>query len=190
MGIALNRIPEGATNWLALVEENWDTLEDDYLARQGSDTSVVTVTGTTAETALMANTTVPANGLQAGRILHPWAAGSVTIPASSTPSVTWRLRWGGISGTVLASWTWNFGSSGSPYTVGWIIEKMIACVSAGASGSVDVEGWISVGNGFQAGLTTAHTTIDTTAAKTLLWTVQLSLSTVSVSQRLFVVNRS
>jgi hypothetical protein len=172
------------------MDGNLDTLEEEYVARLNSDSSPVTVSSTTSETALISSTTVPANSLQVGSVLAPWAYGTVTIPAFSTPSVTWRLRWGGIGGNVLASWTWNFGSSGSPYTLGWIADYRIIPNSVGASAVFEVDGWMSMGTTFVSGTTTGSVLfIDTTANKTLLWTAQPSLSTVSVTQRSMIVNR-
>src|SRR5487761_2342203 len=174
MGIPLTHSPEGKVGWFGDVDGNWTTLETQDVARQKSDTGIVTVTGVTAETALMANTTIPANALAAGAGLSLWAAGSVTVAANTTPSFTFRLRWGGISGTVLSTWTWGpYGTSGTAYSFGWIFDHRLVCISAGASGSGELDGWMAA-NGCDAGLTTGHGTIDTTTSKNLLLTVQPS----------------
>lgn len=188
MGIALNHPPIGSVGWAALVDANWATLEDQYVARQAGDTSVVTVTGTTAETALMANTTIPADGLGVGTVLDVLAAGNWTIPANSSPTITWRLRWGGTLGVVLATWTWLPTTGGSSVSGGWITNHNLVGVSAGLFGSVEVHGWFANAS-FATGFGTSAIGIATTSPVTLLWTVQSTLSTVSISQRLMVVNR-
>jgi hypothetical protein len=188
MGIPLVHTPQGKVDWFADVDGNWSTLESVYVARQKSDASIVTVSSTTSETALMSNTTIPANALVAGTVLAIWAAGSVTIPANATPSITFRLRWGGISGVVLATWTFNFGSNPTAYSLGWVNDHRLVCVSAGSSGSAELDGWMAADSAVP-GLTSSTVTIDTTASKLLLWTAQPSLSTVSVSQRFMMTNK-
>lgn len=188
MGIPLNRPAEGSVGWFSPVDTNWSTLEAQYVARQGSDTSVVTVSGTTSETALMANTTIPANGLAVGTVLSAFAAGTFSIAAFTNPSVIWRLRWGGISGTVLCTWTWNF-NGGFGFSGGWIADHKIVGVSAGATGSLELQGWMSTGTSFSTGLFNTTPTVDTTSSKVLLWTVQPSLTSVTLTQRMMIVNR-
>jgi hypothetical protein len=65
-----------------------------------STTNGTAVANTTTETILMPNQTVFANYMQAGRVVtgECWAQ----IGATSTPTMTFALRWGGVSGTVLA----------------------------------------------------------------------------------------
>jgi len=189
MGVSLAHPAQGATDWFNDVDGNWSTLEDEFVARLSSDASEVSFTGTTAETALMANATIPANALGVGTVLVPWAAGYLTIPANSTPSVTFRLRWGGITGTVLVSFTWNFASNPSAYDMPWVHDYRIVGVSTGATGSCSVQGWAGMWTSYNVSYITANTTIDTTGAVTLLWTAQPSLSTVTVRQRLMIVNQ-
>lgn len=191
MGIPLSHPTLGSTSWFSAMDGNLDTLEEEFFARLNSDTSNVTVTGTTAETALQANATVPANSLQAGSVLHLYAYGTVTIPASSTPSATWRLRWGGPSGTLLTpGFVWNFASDPSSYTLPWSAEYRLIPVSVGASGVFEVVGCMTMGTSFVTGTTTSTTgSIDTTAAAVLGWTVQPSATGVSVTQRVTVLQR-
>ena len=188
MGIPLIRSALGQTTWFNDMDGNLATLEESFVARQNSDTSSVTVTGTTAETALMASTTIPANALAVGTVLRPWAAGSLTVAASTTPTITFRLRWGGLGGVELWTVSWSMGSSGSPYTNSWVKDLSVVCASVGGSGSVETDGWTGNGSGFFVSAP-ALATIDTTTSKVLLWTVQLSLSSASVTQRMMVVNK-
>lgn len=198
MGVDLNRPAEGTVGWHSSIDSNWSTLESQYVARQESDTSIVTVTGTSSETVLIANA-IPANALAAGVVLAVYCAGTITVPASTTETPTWRLRWGGISGPVLwtsAGFTYTVGAGGSGST-GWGHDVRIVCVSAGASGSVETQGFSFTGGGTiasGAGATwvpanTAAVTVDTTTAKDLVLTIQVVASGCSTSQRVMVTNR-
>lgn len=189
MGISLNHPGDQSLDWASATDSNWSTLESSFVARQNSDTSTVTVTGTTSETALMANASVPANGLAAGGVLAVFAGGSITIPANTAATFTWRLRWGGLSGVLLTSYTSTFSSSGSSRTLGWVADHRIFCVSAGSSGTCDVEGWHHITGAINTTYTTSLATIDTTAAKTVLWTVQLSTTSLTAAQRGMLLDR-
>jgi hypothetical protein len=179
MGVSLNRPAEGTVGWFSSVDGNWKTLENQYVARQASSTSIVTVSGTTAETDLI-TTTIPANALGAGTTLRVYAAGSMSLPASSSPTVTFNLRWGGLTGTLLATIGWSF-STGGATTTGWVLDFKIVGTATGTSGTCETDGWSTTLDSFQS-LTGAQT-LDTTTSKVLVWTVTNSLTTVSTSQR-------
>jgi hypothetical protein len=59
------------------------------------------IANTTAETIIMPNITIPANYMQDGRRLLIRLMGKYST--TGTPTLTFRLRWGGVSGTVLAA---------------------------------------------------------------------------------------
>jgi hypothetical protein len=188
MGITLNQVTEGAVAWFPTVDGNWTTLEQKYVAQEAASGSPVTVANTTSETVLMNNTTIPANALGVGTVIPNWTAGTITIPASTTPSVTWNLRWGGLTGTILASFTWNFGSSGSAYTQNWQWDFRVIGISTGSSGSAQINGWIVMSQIGAVSLAepwdTGVVTLDTTTSKALVWTVQSTVAAVSTTQRL------
>ncbi len=188
MGISLNQIAEGAVAWYDAVNANLTTIEDQFVAQQRAEATVVTVTGTTSETVLSNTTTIPKDALAVGSVIPNWSGGSITIAALTTPSVTWRLRWGGISGTILAAFTWNFSSSGSQYTLPWFNDFRIVGVSTGASGSARVDGWIGMFTSFSS-WNQGTITLDTTADTAFVWTVQPSLTSVSVDQRSMTTDR-
>jgi hypothetical protein len=60
----------------------------------------VAVANTVTETIIFPNVTVPANYLQDGRTLRLRAIGKHST--TGTPTLTFRLRWGGVTGTVIA----------------------------------------------------------------------------------------
>ncbi len=59
------------------------------------------ITNTTAETILFPNVTIPANYLQDGRTLRITVRGKISNVVTSPGNMTFRLRWGGVSGTIL-----------------------------------------------------------------------------------------
>lgn len=63
--------------------------------------SGATVASSTAETIIFPNVTIPANYLQDGRALRLRVQGQHTTPGSSTVTLIFQLRWGGVSGTMI-----------------------------------------------------------------------------------------
>ena len=82
---------------------------------------------TTTETIIFPDVTIPANYMQDGRVLHLIAYGGYVTTA--TPTLQFRLRWGGVSGTVLAAtgtFTTTSGvGSGASMTALWQMEASI-----------------------------------------------------------------
>ena len=199
MGIPLIHPAKTAEAWFTGVDGNWTTLEGQYVARQKSDASSVSVTGTTSETALMANATIPANALGVGIVLVHWAAFTIQVPSLSTPTVTLRLRWGGLSGVSLWATTLVCVSVFGGYTVGVTQDMRFVGITTGASGTAELDGWLGMSDptkfGFAAGTsgilagTGGVSTIDTTASKVFLWTTQSTVAGVTVTQRQQVVER-
>lgn len=97
----------------------------------------------TTETILTPNITIPANYLQDGRVLRLRAYGAYGTTTGSN-TMTMRLRWGGVSGTVLASsgaavLTASSGG-GASMTAIWSMEALIQTRSNGSSGTLFVNG--------------------------------------------------
>lgn len=91
------------------------------------------IANSTTETIIMPNVTIPGNYLADGRVLRLWSAGRFST--TSTPTLRFRLRWGGVSGTVL----WDSGTitSASAVTAAlWETAIMIQTRANGASGSL------------------------------------------------------
>jgi hypothetical protein len=183
MGISLNHLTEGAVAWFPTVDANWSEIESAYVAREKSDTGVVSVTGTTSETVLMNNTTIPANALAPGVPIRTFFAGTMNIAANTTPTITLMLRWGGLSGTDLGSIAITWASNAAAYTVQVFYYVFALGVTAGASGSVQLNAWYA-DNSFDAAVTTGLVTLDTTTAKSLVWTTTSTLTSSTTTQRL------
>lgn len=95
------------------------------------------IANTTTETIIFPNITIPANYLQDGRVLRVSAFGRHSTTA--TPTLTFRLRWGGVSGTVIAA---SGGmTAGSAVTAAmWKVEVLIQVRTNGATGTVFATG--------------------------------------------------
>lgn len=92
----------------------------------------------TTETILFPNVTIPANYMQDGRALRLKAYG--VYGTTSTPTLIFRLRWGGVSGGVIASTGANVMTSGvgggASMTADWSFEAIIQTRSNGSSGTL------------------------------------------------------
>lgn len=73
--------------------------------------SATAVANTTTETILFPNITIPANYMQDGRCLRMEFFGA--YGTTSTPTLIFSLRWGGVAGTVLAKQAANITTSGT-----------------------------------------------------------------------------
>lgn len=99
------------------------------------------VANTTTETIIFPNITIPANYLQDGRILRIRAFGKLST--TGTPTITFAIRWGGVSGTVVATTEAITCASGAANTA-WALEAYIQTRSNGSTGTVFVMGEATV----------------------------------------------
>ena len=163
-----------------------------------TDTDGTAVANTTTETILFPNVTIPANYMQYGRVLYSeyWGKFSVT----ATPGLRFRLRWGGVSGTVLAdsgnitsasgvtNAIWGIrlrtqtranGSSGSLFSIGQAVCYGAAAPTVGSA--TGAPGIAAMGNaGITAPVaTTVDLTADTALAITITWTAASASNTIT-----------
>lgn len=100
------------------------------------------IASSTTETILFPNITIPANYMQDGRTLKLTAFGG--YGTTGTPTLRFAIRWGGVSGTVLASQAANVTTSGvgsgASMTAVWTVEAYIQTRANGASGSLMTNG--------------------------------------------------
>jgi hypothetical protein len=94
---------------------------------------------TTTEAIIFPNITLPGNYMSDGRLLKltAWGRHSTT----GTPTLVFALRWGGVSGTVLAqsgALTCGSGVTAAP----WGLELMIQVRTNGATGTLFVMGQV------------------------------------------------
>lgn len=114
------------------------------------------VANTTTETILFPNVTIPANYLQDGRILRLRLFGA--YGTTSTPALTFTVRWGGVGGTVIAKSAANVMTSGvgggASMTATWNADMVIQVRSNGSAGTLMTNGIVDI---FTSTLGTAGT---------------------------------
>lgn len=124
------------------------------LAWATSTGTAIANTGT--ETILIPNVTIPANYLQDGRALRIRAFGSYGTTA--TPTLQFRVRWGGVAGTVMAATTTVTCTSatggGASMTAMWSAEVIIQVRTNGSSGTAMTNGEVIL---YQTAAVTAAT---------------------------------
>lgn len=88
---------------------------------------------TTTEAIIFPNVVIPANYMQDGRALRLTAYGKLSTTA--TPTITFAIRWGGVSGTLLATTEAITNGSGVS-NVNWSITAILQTRSNGAAGTI------------------------------------------------------
>jgi hypothetical protein len=99
----------------------------------GSVGGSVTVANTVTETQLSV-TTVPAN-TPAGATFKVTGYGSIVQAANATPTLTLRLKVGGVSGVSLAANSWTAATNATPSARAWQVQGFVTLNSTGASGT-------------------------------------------------------
>jgi hypothetical protein len=114
------------------------------------------VANTTTETVLFPNVTIPANFMQDGRVIR--LRGFFAYGTTSTPTLIFSVRWGGVAGTVLAKQAANVTTSGTgggaSMTSLGEFEILIQTRSNGSTGTLMTNGITTL---FTATLLTAGT---------------------------------
>jgi hypothetical protein len=169
----------GANNWV-------ETL--DSIVVDGTQ-----ISNSASETIICPDFNIPAYYMVPGRTLRIWAMGVMSNVVTTPGTLTMRVRWGGVAGTLLlASAAQGLDTTARTNSL-WGLEAWIACRSAGASGTF-MSGGIFMGNvlastaanllpallgsaGAPLASGNAAVTADTTTAKLLSITAQFSVST-------------
>lgn len=141
---------------------------------------------TTTETIIFPNVTIPANYMQDGRTLRLRAFGKLST--TGTPTITFAIRWGGVSGTLLAT-TEAITCGSGVSNVNWSLEALIQTRSNGSSGTLLVMGDAFVHTSATGGVSNtfsvsgydapAAVTVDLTADTALSLTADWSASSAS-----------
>lgn len=99
------------------------------------------IANTTTETIIFPNITIGANYMQDGRVVRITAYGRHST--TSTPTLTYRFRWGGVAGTVLCAS--GAITTGTTVTAGmWAVEAILQTRSNGSSGTIFAVGKATV----------------------------------------------
>lgn len=152
------------------------------------------IANSTTETIIFPNVTIPANMMADGRLFRLTAYGRHST--TGTPTITFRARWGGVAGTVIAASGAMVSGSGVTAAM-WKVELLIQTRTNGASGTVFAVGnarlgedaTSTVGSATNAGAedlmgsagvaTPAAVTLDLTADAALSITAQWSAASAS-----------
>jgi len=170
----------GAQNWV-------ETL--DVLTADGTQ-----ISNTTSETIVCPDFNVPAYYMTPGRTLYIWAFGVNSNVVTTPGTLTIRVRWGGVAGTVLLASAAQGLDTTARTNALWQMEAKITCRSAGATGTFLSGGYIQQANllsstaanllpallgssGTPLASGNAAVTIDTTTSKLLSVTAQFSVAT-------------
>lgn len=151
------------------------------------------VANTTTETIVFPNVIIPANYMQDGRTLRLRAFGKLST--TGTPTSTFTIRWGGVSGTILAV-TEAITNANNAANVIWSLEAFITTRTNGSSGTLFVTGEVMVNttttanvsqnfgvSGFDApAAVTVDLTADTALSLTTTWSAASSSNTLTGNQ--------
>lgn len=151
------------------------------------------VLNTTTETIMCPDFTFAADALEVGDVYQYTLWGDISTVITTPGTITFRLRWGGVGGTLLvASGAFAPDPTAASTTVTYCVEWYVVCTAVGATGSLKGFGKIEwsdyddasaaaiVGNlNMRVAPTSAPAgvSVDTTTAKALSPTVQFSVAT-------------
>jgi hypothetical protein len=153
------------------------------------------IANTTTETVIYPNITIPANYMADGRVLQLEVFGKLSTTA--TPTITFRVRWGGVAGTLLAL-TEAITNGSAVANVNWLLRAFIQTRVNGAAGALLVWGEAVVHSsatavvsnifsvsGFDApAQVTADLSADTALAVTAAWSAASASNTLTGMGRL------
>lgn len=161
------------------------------------------VANTTAETIIFPNVVIPANYMQANRILHARVFGQYST--TGTPTLIFGSRWGGVGGTLLcktAACTTPSGVTAACFELDFLIQtrsdgssgtlmcngtcRLFAAV-AGTVASATGEGLVTpmtAGGVTTPAVATVDLTADTALAVTATWSAQSASNTLTGLQYL------
>jgi hypothetical protein len=148
------------------------------------------VANTTTETVIFPNVTIPGNYMQDGRVLRLRAFGKLST--TGTPTIIFAIRWGGVSGTLLATTEAITCANGAANTA-WSLEAIVQTRTNGSSGTLLVMGDVVVNltastntsgtfgvSGFDApAAVTVDLTVDTALSLTADWSAASASNTLT-----------
>jgi hypothetical protein len=160
----------------------------------------VAVANTTTEAILFPNVTIPANYMADGRVLRLTARGRWSNVVTAVPTLTFALRWGGVSGTLLATSpaivtpaaattnaVWELeveiqtrlnGSTGTLFVIGRVIMYEDAAATFGTVTNYGVAQPICSGGAATPAAVTADLTADIALSLTADWSAANAANTV------------
>lgn len=121
------------------------------------------VSNTTTETIVFPNVTIPGGMMQDGRCLRLKAWGRYSNVVTAVPTFAWKVRWGGVAGTVLVQTPAMTASVLAVTSAPWEIEVYLQTRSNGSSGTVFGMGKTVMYTGITTEFLNNTTTLTTTA---------------------------
>lgn len=140
-----------------------------------------TVANTTTET-VVGTFTIPANDAQSGGVYRALVYG--TASSTGTPTITFKVRLGGVSGQVIGTFPAITTASGVA-SGGWSIETRLMCINKGATGTWSASSILSqqiaslTSAATTSALTNGTVTVDSTVNETLVVTATWSAASAS-----------
>jgi len=151
------------------------------------------VLNTVTETIMVPDFSFAADSLEVGDAFQYTLFGDLSTVITTPGTITMRLRWGGVAGTVLAaSGAFAPDPTAASTTLSYYVEYWVVCRATGASGSLFAMGRMQLHDFDDASATTlkgnldmgmiptsapAAVTVNTTTANALSPTVQFSVAT-------------
>lgn len=129
------------------------TIPDGQMSKQGWSELIAwatqdgtAVNTTTSETIIMPNITIPGNYMQDGRSMRLRVKGKYGTLGSGTVTHVYKIRWGGVGGTVLCT-TGTVTLLISQTNAYWELEVDLQTRSNGISGTILADGHVKVFSG-------------------------------------------
>lgn len=151
------------------------------------------ISNSTSETIICPDFNIPAYYMAPGRTLEIEASGVMSNVVTTPGTLTFRVRWGGVGGTLLCATAALALDTTARTNSAWHLHAVVVCRTDGSSGTFLSQGIVhnntlsstaanllpalmgSAGNPLASA--NAAVTVDTTAAKLLSVTAQFSVST-------------
>jgi len=179
--LAYDQVTDSCQRWTGTA---WAPLNTGYLV-MGAPAAGDTITAAVA-TNFASNLSLPAGALAASRALRLTARGVYGTNAVP-PNLTLAFK----AGTTVLCTTGSQLTTGALTNAGWIVDVMLSCITAGVTGTVEVQGLANLST---SGATAAQwdmentgtITLDTTAAQTLqmesTWSAAAAGTTITMRQ--------
>lgn len=160
-----------------------------------STASGTAVTGT-GETIIHPNITIPGNYMQDGRAIEVFAFGMFSNIVTTPGTLTFRIRWGGVAGTILAQSAAISLNTTAQTSQMYGLEAILQTRSNGSSGTIFATGLSTMGveattaphfMGSAGAAVPAAVTVDLTADTALSITAQFSLTGNSLTGQNYVL---
>jgi hypothetical protein len=109
-----------------------------------------TISSSATETIIFPNVTITGNYMSDGRTIELEASGRWGNVVTAVPTLTFAIRWGGVSGTVLCQSPAIVTPATATTAAPWYLKAILQTRANGSSGSIFAMGWVALGTGTAA----------------------------------------